>query len=189
MEKKRKKLLRYEGYEIDENGIVWSSIAWRGKGNHKIVAHPNNYGYLRVTLKLPTGKFKTEFVHNLMCENYFGNKNGLQIRHLDGDKTNNALNNLKLGTAKENAADRDNHQTTAKGDIHSEIICLRKENFRLKRELSSPLIASAPELLAALIPLYTFCDCTPEGIFDDAIYKDLQHLVKAAKEAINKATL
>lgn len=54
---------------------------------------------------------------------------------------------------------------------------------------NAKLIASAPELLAALIPLYTFCDCTPEGIFADAIYKDLQHLVKAAKEAINKATL
>ena len=41
---------------------------------------------------------------------------GLECRHLDGNPANNRRDNLKWGTPTENAADRDRHGTTARGD-------------------------------------------------------------------------
>lgn len=141
----RTPLKRYSGYQIDVNGDVWSLLGWRGIKEKQLIPHPNKYGYLRVTLKTNNGR-KTEFIHNLMVENFIGDKEGLQVRHLDGNKKNNNLYNLKLGTAKENAADRELHGKTVSGESHSELIQLRKENAKLKREL-----AAAPDLLESLI--------------------------------------
>ena len=36
---------------------------------------------------------------------------GMQIRHLDGDRSNGRLENLTYGTGKENAADKNTHGT------------------------------------------------------------------------------
>jgi hypothetical protein len=49
-----------------------------------------------------------------------------QVRHLNGDKRNNCLDNLAWGTAKENAADRESHGNTARGT--------RNGNSRLARQ-------------------------------------------------------
>ncbi len=144
---KRKPLLRYNGYEIDTDGNIWSLLGWKRQKERLLKPHPNKYGYLRVVLKTGNGR-KTEFVHNLMIENFIGNKNGLQTRHLDGNKINNSLLNLKLGTAKENANDREKHGNTQRGELHAELIQLRKENYKLKK-----LIAAAPELLEFAIEM------------------------------------
>ena len=51
------------------------------------------------------------FVHRLVLEAFVEPANGRVCRHLDGTRTNNALSNLKWGTAKENSADAKNHGT------------------------------------------------------------------------------
>ena len=55
-------------------------------------------------------------VHKLVLEAFVRPKVGReQCRHLDGDKTNNYYKNLMWGSARENASDRDVHNTTARG--------------------------------------------------------------------------
>ena len=61
-----------------------------------------------------------------------------QIRHLDGNQHNDIDTNLKWGTAKENAADREAHGRTAKGErngaskLTAEIVSKIKEELSVK---------------------------------------------------------
>ena len=107
----------FPGYEVDENGQIWSSLNWRGCGRRKIVPVEGKSGYLKVRLTLPNGKRVNRYVHRIVAETLLGPRpNGLQVRHLDGDKTNNCVSNLAWGTAKENADDRERCGTTARGE-------------------------------------------------------------------------
>ena len=57
-------------------------------------------------------KKKRYSVHRLILEAFVGPcPKDMECRHLDGNKLNNKLNNLKLGTPKENQADRILHKT------------------------------------------------------------------------------
>ena len=63
------------------------------------------------------GKRTTHWLHIVVLTAFAGPcPSGLQCRHLDGNPANNARSNLKWGTPLENAADRDLHGTTARGD-------------------------------------------------------------------------
>lgn len=66
-------------------------------------------GYSRVSLK-HNGKRSTPTIHRLIMESFVGPRpEGYHIRHLDGDKLNNTLDNLEYGTPKENAEDVKRH--------------------------------------------------------------------------------
>jgi hypothetical protein len=65
------------------------------------------------------GRKQTQWVHRTVWEAFHGNiPAGSVIRHLDGDPQNNRLSNLAIGTPADNAADRDAHGTTARGERH-----------------------------------------------------------------------
>lgn len=70
-------------------------------------------GYLSVKLAI-AGNTKTTYVHELVLRAFVGarpyTETRGEIRHLDGDKTNNRIANLKYGTIVENAADRIRHR-------------------------------------------------------------------------------
>jgi hypothetical protein len=112
-----KDVIGYEGlYSIDKIGNVYSKRSWRGVKNRKLTPSKNEYGYLRVFLtKDKTTKGIT--IHKLMAITFLGERlENLQVRHLDGNKENNSLCNLKYGTALENANDRKLHLKTAYGE-------------------------------------------------------------------------
>lgn len=99
------------GYHVTKDGQVVSvSHNWRGYGARPLKQHPNSHGYLRVRLTIE-GKRKSFFVHKLVTEIFHGPKPGkeYQVCHKDGARTNNSVDNLRWGTAKENAADRTKH--------------------------------------------------------------------------------
>ncbi|ELY4813433.1 HNH endonuclease [Cronobacter sakazakii] len=108
-------------YEITMDGKVLSLDSnWRGYGPRELSQHLNSHGYPSVRIYI-NGQRKRMPVHVLVAQNYLPPRpsSSHQIRHLDGDKTNNHFENLAWGTAKENADDRKSHGRTSCGVKHS----------------------------------------------------------------------
>ena len=107
-----KPLPGYEGsYEVSSHGRVRSlDRLCRGKdGRNELhrgkVLKPwvqKRGGYLAVSIRDGTAT-KRRTVHTLVAETFFGPRpKGMDVMHLDGNRSNNALENLKYGTRKEN---------------------------------------------------------------------------------------
>lgn len=56
-----------------------------------------NKGYLRLTIQMPNKSLKSVMAHRVVWASIFGDiPDGMQINHIDLDKTNNAPSNLEL---------------------------------------------------------------------------------------------
>lgn len=99
-------------YSISSNGLV----RFDATGNIRTPQLGNN-GYCYVTFQSgPKGKAVYWPIHRMMMEAFVGPRpDGMQICHNDGDRLNNRLSNLRFGTAKDNADDRDWHGMTRRG--------------------------------------------------------------------------
>lgn len=109
-----KEIEGYPGYAIGDDGSVWScrSGQWKSLRPTKI----KGYSYIGL-YGCANRKMKQFRVHRLVLIAFVSKPPaGMQCRHLDGNKDNNHLDNLRWGTPKENAKDRDGHGTTAKGE-------------------------------------------------------------------------
>jgi hypothetical protein len=82
----------YDGkYEIDNNGNIYSNISKRKKLKPWI----NNRGYYTVNFSV-NKELIIKYVHTLLAELFIANPNNYKfITHLDGNKLNNNLTNLK----------------------------------------------------------------------------------------------
>lgn len=110
----------WEGYLAEANGAIWST-RWGNANRSVSVWSPkklkpmigdNGYRFLWCT---KDGKKRKAYVHRLVLLAFAGiPRPGQQARHLDGCKTNNKLENLRWGTALENAADKVGHYRTTK---------------------------------------------------------------------------
>jgi hypothetical protein len=101
------------GYRVTRDGRVFSTDSnWRGYGAREMAQHINKDGYAVVRLTVD-GKRKKFRVHQLVCGAFHGPKPtpDHEVRHLDGDRTNNEARNLTWGTRSENALDRQRHGT------------------------------------------------------------------------------
>ena len=89
----------YEEYQILSNGVVI------GKNGNPMKPQMDSKGYLRVQLKDPSKEngVATFKVHRLVATHYIPNPNNLpQVDHIDGDKTNNSVDNLEWVSNEEN---------------------------------------------------------------------------------------
>lgn len=87
--------------EWREKAIFWRKCDYTGGG------------YLISSIK-ENGKFKTEYVHRIVAKNFIENPSRKsQVNHIDGDRTNNSVNNLEWNTPLENSknsVDRGSHK-------------------------------------------------------------------------------
>jgi hypothetical protein len=108
-----KPVFGFEGfYEIKEPGIVWSvqrtiirsngtPQTWRAK---EIATHISYNGYKMVNLSV-VGESFGRTIHSMLVETFKLNgkiPKGMCVNHIDGDKLNNQLDNLEVGTYSHN---------------------------------------------------------------------------------------
>ena len=88
----------WEGlYEINKNGEVRNA-----KNKNTIVGDINNCGYYRVSL-YNQGQSKKYFRHRLVAEHFLDKPEEKDfVNHIDGDKSNNSLENLEWVSQSEN---------------------------------------------------------------------------------------
>lgn len=86
-------------YEVNQYGEIRNR-----KTKHIKKPHKDNWGYHQV--KLSQGKRNSacsKTVHRLVADTFYdGDHSGLQVNHIDGDKTNNHITNLEFVTGSSN---------------------------------------------------------------------------------------
>jgi HNH endonuclease len=139
----------FTGYKVDTSGRVWSTTGWRGSGRREMTPCPGPGGYLRVHLVAPDGRRVNRMVHRLVAQAFLGPQpEGTQTRHLNGNKVDNRAANLAWGTAKENAADRERHGTTARGTSNGQARLTSADVVEIRR---LALGASSQRAIAARV--------------------------------------
>lgn len=115
-------------YDVSEDGQIRN---WRTGLVRKPKRLPP-WGYLQVSLSVG-GKPVYYYVHRAVLEAFVGPcPDGMQARHLDGDRENNHVRNLAWGTPKENSADTERHGRIARGSRlpHSKLTPQQIEEIR-----------------------------------------------------------
>ena len=93
----------FKGYEVSNKGNV-KSLNYKNTGKERLLKlHQHSTGYTKTTLY--KGKGHTPRVSRLVASAFLGldiNDTSIQVDHVNGDKTNNTVENLRLCTASEN---------------------------------------------------------------------------------------
>lgn len=109
-EERWKAIKDYEGlYEVSNQGRIKRVSGWKGQNGAYIQASgiigENNIkknGYKGVVL-CKNGKCKSFLIHRLVAQTFIPNPHNLpQVNHIDGDKTNNCVENLEWVTPQQN---------------------------------------------------------------------------------------
>lgn len=94
----------YEGlYQVSSTGKVMSLGVFQKQKQKRVLKLNNNHGYLQVAL-VKDGKKKNKYIHRMVAEAFIPNSDltKIQIDHIDGNPSNNRVDNLHWVTIKEN---------------------------------------------------------------------------------------
>lgn len=100
-----KDVVGYEGlYKVSNLGNIKSFHSSQNRPAAERNVHPSNAkGYMRIGL-YKNKQCKRKYVHRIVAEAFIPNPdNKPEVNHINGDKTNNKLDNLEWVTASENS--------------------------------------------------------------------------------------
>ena len=101
-----KQIPNFPNYAVTKDGQVWSC-----RYNRWLKPYHNTNGYLSLLLSRDKKSYNCR-VHRLVLETYVGPRpKGMECRHLNGNRQDNRLENLKWGTRSENTYDSVRHGT------------------------------------------------------------------------------
>jgi hypothetical protein len=120
MEHNVKSIPGFEGYFADKTGNIYSQ--WSNHGisldkMHKLKPAKYSNGYLFVNLRIAKYTYFSTGVHRLVCLAFYGppvDKN-FTASHIDGDRTNNKLENLIWESQSDNLKRKFLHGTHDRG--------------------------------------------------------------------------
>ena len=124
------KINRFPLYDFTEDGLVVSFVKKKPR-----VLKPIKMGsYTGVQLVRDDGLLEKIYLHRAIAEAFHGEcPDGMECRHLDGNKHNNSASNLKWGTKSENEKDKRNSGTSIDGEANH-MAKLTKEDVISMRE-------------------------------------------------------
>lgn len=104
-----KPIPNFKGYFINKNGNIYSIIKRSNQSSPKkpkLLKVFLSAGYKTIFLTKDKERYK-RFIHRLLLEIFIGKcPKGMECRHLNGNRLDNRLSNLKWGTRRENQRDR-----------------------------------------------------------------------------------
>ena len=114
MEEEYRDIHGYEGlYRVSNFGNVFSI-----KRDKTLSPADNTHGYLRVSLS-KNGEVKHKSIHSLVAREFIGCcPVGFNINHIDGDKTNNCVDNLEYVSYSDNNLHAYNNGLAKSGESH-----------------------------------------------------------------------
>lgn len=153
-----KPIPNFPGYLINLGERVWSE-----KRNRWLEPHVNKVsGYLTVSLRRD-GRSCLVNVHRLLLETFVGPcPEGMECRHLDGNRSNGSLDNLAWGTRQENANDRIRHSNNRGGD--------RRGLNRLQVHIIKHLLSSGELLNREIAKIFGVSECVISYIKNGRTY-------------------
>lgn len=102
-------------YFAREDGSIISRK--HGKFRKMSISYNKQNGYYSVRIGYEINKYKTYYVHQLVMLAFAGVvPKGMEVRHFDGDRSNNRFDNLSYGTRRENHLDKKRHGTSIDGE-------------------------------------------------------------------------
>lgn len=106
------------GYEVSDLGHLRSARRVRDRPpGTPITQRPTVWGYMSACISNDDGDIRPRVVHRLVLLAFVGPcPDGHEARHINGDRKDNRLVNLRWGTKNENANDRIAHGTQVRGE-------------------------------------------------------------------------